>query len=270
MRKAEKWMLACGLMLALAGALMFMFLFARNGFDAQRFAAKVSDEEFIQKTYAPDADFTRIKISAAGADVLLLPFGDEGCSVTCDETENSGYDVQVRGDTLYITRRYETENLFRWINVNLQTPAVKVRLPGSAYEAVQIDTAGGDVSLQNLEIGRLEISAASGDIDLVQVQLGSTNIQTASGDVDALDVDAEEEIRIQTASGDVHLENCDAPDFALSTASGDIFAELKSGKRLDIDTVSGDVAFPDGAEENGVFRADTVSGDVHVQIRGQK
>lgn len=264
MRRRYKWMLGCGLLLVLAGTVIFAYLLAECGFDAVRFAGTVSDEEVIRRSYEPGDDFGRIEITGMEADVRLLPSEAGSCRVVCDVAEQREYDVFVQGDTLYITT--EATKMIRWFSLNLHAQAVTVYLPGDRYESVKIDSVSGDIELKKMEIGRLEIATASGEMELEGLRLGSGKLQSASGDIHIRDMDAENEIRIGTASGDMCMENCDAPSFVLSSASGDIFADLKSGKKFDVDSMSGDVNLPEDLPVNGSFRADTASGDVHVQI----
>ena len=266
MRKWEKRAIVCGVILMLAAMVIAFVLIERCGFDFERLANAVSDHAYTESIYEPGNDFTRIEISETAADIHILPSENGNCSVACDETDAISYDVQIRNETLYIARRENMESAFRWLSVNMYTPEITLRVPDGIDE-IKVTTAGGDISLREMQVGLLEIATASGDIDLFQVHLDSAKLQTASGDIMLLDTTARESITADTVSGEVDLENCDVWLMRTITVSGDVTAELKTGKEFTAETVSGEVSMPDDLPENGAFQAETVSGDILVRVK---
>ena len=266
MHKWEKRAIVCGVILMLAAAAITFVLIERCGFNFERLANAVSDHDYTESIYEPGNNFTRIEISEASADIHILPSENGSCSVACDETDAISYDVQIRNETLYIARRENMEFGFRWLSVNMYTPEITLRIP-DGIEEIEVTTVSGDVSIREMQVDRLEIASTSGDIDLFQMHPDSAKLQTVSGDILLMDCDAAKELDVKTTSGEVDIENFDAPQLRIVTTSGDISAVLKTGKEFSVKTVSGEVYFPDDLPKSGVFRAETVSGDINVRVK---
>lgn len=166
-----------------------------------------------------------------------------------------------------------------------RTASANVRCRGQ-FEAAQVDTASGDVSLDQIA-GEVEAHTASGSIDVraagrttAHSASGSIRVGRAGGDVEAHTASgririgtAEGSVRAQTASGDISVEEASEGAVTLNAASGDLHVGVRAGAvaRLDLSSLSGrvrsDLPVEDVAPQDGPaveIQAQTLSGSVLV------
>jgi DUF4097 and DUF4098 domain-containing protein YvlB len=130
---------------------------------------------------------------------------------------------------------------------------VSVQVPEGA--AVQVETAGGEVSVEG-RLGQTGVQTASGDVSIERID-ADLRVRTASGDVKVAAVSGE--VSIHTASGDVRGGTIEGAG-EIKTASGDVRVEAAGGGLL-VQTASGDVST--GHLAAGC-RVKTASGDLRV------
>ena len=156
----------------------------------------------------------------------------------------------------------------------------------SAFRALRVESASGDLELEDMALEHLYTHTASGDISLEGVTVQETlrletasgdirmgnsicavlELQTASGDIDAEDVLARDHALIATASGDVEMNGFDTGEARMSTASGDVDISLLRGKRFEAHSRSGDIRLPADLPGGGLFRVNTASGDIRISV----
>ena len=177
-------------------------------------------------------------------------------------------------------------------------------IPSEGLRGLDIQTAGGDVTLHLIEDGDAPIFLEDWDglevrrtddgvLTIRQENTASSNfffgrgifspdvelsvprrlwdflrVTTGSGDVTVEDGMEVEELTVRTASGDLNAECGRCARFAFKSASGDVEASGLAG-RAEADTASGDVTLSGHLEQ---VRVQTASGDVEVSgafLRGQ-
>ena len=156
----------------------------------------------------------------------------------------------------------------------------------SAFRALRMESASGDLELEDMALEHLYAHAASGDVSLEGVTVQETlrletasgdirmtnsvcavlELQTASGDIDAEDVLARDHSLISTASGDVEMDGFDTGEARVSTASGDVDISLLRGKRFEAHSRSGDIRVPSDLPGGSLFRVNTASGDIRISV----
>lgn len=152
-------------------------------------------------------------------------------------------------------------------DITVEIPRVA---PGtSPAPRIDVRTASGDIELDGVA-GQIGVTTASGDIEL-QDPNGALTVTTASGDVRVTDVTGS--VAIRSASGDARISGGTLTGFGLTSASGDvsITADLTGSGRYHAESVSGDVqldlglpAAAEGGEPWATLDFKTVSGDAAV------
>ena len=152
-------------------------------------------------------------------------------------------------------------------SVSVSTTSGSLRLSGDFGGDLSASTTSGDINFSGAFATDADISVASGDIEAQALYLKSAKIKTLSGDVELKDVTCSNDMAIDTTSGDIELDLVDADNYDLSTTSGDIEARLLSEKVYNVKSTSGRIDTPQVTTTvNGVFSAETTSGDIEVKL----
>jgi len=128
-------------------------------------------------------------------------------------------------------------------HIKIDSASGDIRIEDVQADGVHIGTASGDIRLTDLGTqGRLQLTSASGDIRLVRISAETLSASTTSGDLSADDVALQADGRISTTSGDIRW--------------------LGQADKLEVNTLSGDLDSIEGAI--GELRFKTASGDACV------
>ena len=160
-----------------------------------------------------------------------------------------------------------------------------VTLGGARFAAARLHSVSGDMHLDAV-IGRLDADNVSGDVRGAMLACSSVRTTTVSGDI-SVGCARVSEAALKSVSGDVQLSlSALAPAGAVSlnSISGDVRLGVPAGvsARLDLGSLSGSIggALPAGVtvhkhsvsgrfgSGDGSLRAQTVSGDIHLQQGG--
>ena len=202
---------------------------------------------------------TTININVGKHDVTVL--GTGGDRIRVEKTGAEKVTETVSGSELRIKEK-ETWSIFdmtRGGSVTVYVPA------GLDFE---IDTASGEVSMENVEAGIIEADTASGDIEIKDSKANHIDTDTASGSVRVTDTNAGS-VEFDTASGEVVL-NASVFDLAdAETASGDVKMVFKDAQPATAiaKTVSGSVELRFAEDTEAAVKTSTVSGDVRNEIK---
>jgi len=157
---------------------------------------------------------------------------------------------------------------------------IKVKVPKRMGRGIESDL---DISVP--EGSSIDVGAVSADIEVSDVR-GEQRLHTVSGDVDtesaASDVTAESvsgdvevngdksdaETQASTVSGDVTLFRVSGT-VSGESVSGDVIVDEGSFSRVDLSTVNGELVFQAELQKDGKFSAETVNGDVDVELAGK-
>jgi len=143
-----------------------------------------------------------------------------------------------------------------------------IEVPQAITGRIGIHTASGDARIEGVT-SEIALNTVSGDVRVMHTS-GDLVLQTASGN---LIVDsASGRLTAQTASGDVNVTSVQTEGFTIHTASGDVLldAMLTGDGLFRAQTVSGDVRLTlrqstaAGDEPDATLAFHTVSGDAHV------
>ncbi|MFT4413986.1 DUF4097 family beta strand repeat-containing protein [Fredinandcohnia humi] len=253
------------LTLVLVGLLGAIITINTSGAEAFTFSSVDVNE--IQEIEAKN--ITKVKVDSDQVDVNILPTNGEKI-----EVEFSGkvgkkskklykLDIEEDGDTVEI--RMEKKNKFQFMMFNFTRVSLNIEVPQKLYDSLQINTASGDINVDEIEAKEVAIESQSGDMEVVNVvSEGSLLLKTSSGDVIANDNQGKV-VEIKTSSGDIEERDSEAKEISLYSSSGDIETNYQITSTLNINTASGDIEV-DTEEITGDLLLESSSGDVDVRI----
>ena len=220
----------------------------------------------------PEKTFEYINISTASGDI-------KAAELNALETyikSNSG-DVETGGNVGELTVKttsgeVQLNSNTVALNASVNTTSGDIRISGDMGGDLKAHSTSGEINFSGCVAADAIISTTSGGIDAKGLYLKNADIDTTSGDVELEDSSCAETCKIKTNSGEINLERVDAKDYNLKTTSGEIEADILAPKLYNIDTTSGSVRAPknETAEGiDGVFDAETISGNVYVKVVAQ-
>lgn len=231
--------------------------------------------------YEVDVSLSRLDIDWSAGRVTLTPY--EGAQVIFEEEAGEAFDADhalrygVKNGTLYI--QYCRKGLVS----NLPAKQLTVYIPSEDFfRSIRIDSASAEVCAQDINCELFEVDTASGNVELENIRAADAQLSTTSGDLRAhgsfTEVDAE------STSGDILLTLSKAAEHvSLSTTSGDAILkgdvqtldeESTSGalnlegtaQHARFSTVSGNIS---AAGSIGYFEAESTSGQVSLCVSAQ-
>ncbi len=193
----------------------------------------------------------QLVVELSAGDVLINPVATAQSVqvdvVAIDQNDVQYLNISQSGSTV----RVEFKPQGRW---NRRSPRFEFTLPADA--ALDLNTAGGDITVTDTIRGTVEGKTAGGDIELKDVE-GSVRLRTSGGDISAGVVRGD--CDLSTSGGDIRLEAADG-EVVVKTSGGDIQVG-DVGRRLEASTAGGDIRL---GNVGGSAVAKTAGGDIHV------
>ena len=273
----RKGLIIISVCLILLGVLITALALATNGFNFR----EMKNENYKSDIFTVSESFTDIIIDDEfGAfDVKLKKAAAEKAEISYTAPEKSEVVYEVKNGKLIITCKDNIKFFERLFSFASETE-LTLMIPDAIYNGIEIDTASGDVklndisavsvdidtssgnaSLNNVKTDSLEIETSSGDVFITEVKCKVMDIDVSSGDVTIRSSEASEKTEIQLSSGDTEIISSSLGSFSHSSASGDAEISDSTFIRLTNKTSSGDIDLED-VTVSGRLDIETSSGEV--------
>ncbi len=258
MKKSMRDSLIAAAALIVGGTVLSAAAFGRLDFDYE----KLDTEDYREKRYEVEEDFTGISIEGRECDVRLVPSENGECSVLCRETDRTRNTVRVENGTLTIRHEYR-RRWFQLIGVSFDNTEITVMLPEESYGKLGIITASGSIEVpEGFTFAEAQIGSVSGEAAFYADTHGALKLSSTSGDLTVDGVRAES-LRAETTSGDVAMDGIRAKSLSAETTSGELLlSSAKVTGEVRVSTTSGDMELK--ALRCGTLRTESTSGDTEL------
>ena len=296
MNKKLKTTLIVALSLFGAGIIICFCVAMSANFDFTKLSTNFQDSsnsdsnaktEHIEKSI--EASGQNISLNVGSADIRLEKSADKNIHISYTNTEDSYFELESSKSEIVLTQYQNGNHFFVFSffgNSDIGSNEVIVSIPTENNGGLDvdvasgevsasgielsgdfvIDTASGDVSLDNSKIGKFSTDSASGEVRLSEVETENIDIDTASGDISLSKIADNIPVTLDTVSGEVYIEDVETDEMRISTVSGDISLSKASGQAVGFSTTSGGVELSDADFKEISFV--TVSGDIHGTVSG--
>ena len=166
--------------------------------------------------------------------------------------------VERDGDKVLIKVKVP-RNGGRGIDSNL-----RIQVPKGS--SINIGTVSADITVNDVE-GEQSLHTVSGDLE-TEYTGANLEAESVSGDVVVSGHGETGETRASTVSGDVRVFKV-AGEVSAETVSGDVLVEAGTISRAELGAVSGEVFLRATLGKGGKIIADTVNGDIGIEIDGE-
>jgi len=141
---------------------------------------------------------------------------------------------------------------------------LSIRIPkGSRLHA---KTVSAELSVTNV-VGQQELQTVSGDISTSIVK-ADADVSTVSGNITLRGEGQSTVVSVTTVSGDARITRVSG-DVRANSVSGTLSVSMDQVKRARAQTTSGDLALAGTLEKDGRIDAESISGEVQVDLRGK-
>lgn len=227
---------------------------------------EINEREVVDGTPITDFD-----IYSTSTNVYVIPHDQEEISIelsgrVSDKLKNSfKLDVQTNGSKLGIKVERENQtvkNIFGTIVLNTK---LEVYVPEKMYEAINVNTSSGKITIEDVQAKDLEINASSGKIIVSNVIAeNALQLQTSSGRIEALNNQATS-LQAKASSGAITINEIQASSMTITTSSGKIEI-INSVGEITAAASSGSISI-DNKQLSGDITAATSSGRVEIQFK---
>ncbi len=131
--------------------------------------------------------------------------------------------------------------------------------------SIDIGAVSADITVSDVR-GEQRLHSVSGDV-ITESAGADVTAETVSGDVEVSGDSKDGETTASTVSGDVTLFRV-AGTVNGQSVSGDVVVDQGSFSRVDLGTVNGELVFHAALRKGGKLHAETVNGDVDVELVG--
>ncbi|NLU53251.1 MAG: DUF4097 domain-containing protein [Clostridiaceae bacterium] len=224
----------------------------------------------INETYNIAADQVNIiKISSVSSKINVYTHNDNQVKanfygdVTAIGRVSVPYlEVKKEGKTALVKIRHPKR-----LNIGVITgkTTLDVWIPEGWDKDIFVDSASGDIELNELSGKKLSVEAMSGRITGNHLYGEEIFLDTASGDIGIRECTANDKFQAETMSGKINVENLACNKANVDSASGDIkLYSVLSSEKIVANSISGTI---DIQAERGNILADTTSGDIKVRLK---
>lgn len=284
MKKSKKAALIVSAALIVLGGVLYAGAAAFTGFDF----SVLETASLTRKEYEVNGSFKDISIDAKDCAVRLRYSEDGKCRVVCGENENITHTVEVKDNTLNITRN-DSRKWYMMIGISLKQYDITVYLPEKMYGSLLFESGSGDISVPedfgfssgdirtgsgNVAVsavfdGNFSVETSSGDVKIKKLSADVIDINTVSGEIDVSEVTAAQTVNIESASGDTGLSEANAKNISAQSSSGGIkFDGVKAAGEIRAESRSGDISL-DKSDADSLY-IKTNSGDVSGSLLSPK
>ena len=293
-------LLKFSLLLLIIGLLLAFIALASVGFDISAL------EEMTVESFEISESISAVEISEndLSCDVIIKQHEENFAKLELSYPEKSSMTYTVSDGKLTVKSETEANCFFSLFN--FKSPTVILYLPTQKYRSVSVksgsgeilisgitakellvDTISGDVEIDNATVySTLSISSSSADVSIKNSSTGAFSIDTVSGEIELTDIKAIKDGKIEVTSGDIKMErvtvsstltlkstsgeiefsHLSASEIYATTTSADVSGTVVGRKNFSTSTSSGDVNIPDSDKDKGIFKIETVSGDIDIEI----
>ncbi|MBQ8717296.1 MAG: DUF4097 family beta strand repeat protein [Clostridia bacterium] len=240
-----------GLALSLLGLLMMRFDFRR-----------LELSHYQSKTYEFVEDFNSIVIDVDTADIDFRLSQDGVCRVTCFEDEHKAHTVTVQNGVLQIqTAKAEWHHNISLFNFS--EPTVTVSLPKVAYDALELGTDTGDVTLPSeLSFTNATVACDTGDVSWQSAVAETLSVTTDTGEIAIAGV-SPKKLSVKDHTGDISVSDGRIEALEVSTHTGEVKLSSIECGMLTVESDTGDVKLQ-SLLASGAVSITTDTGDVDL------
>ncbi len=256
----------------------------------------------FETTYEITDDFSALDIDVSTADVEIL-HTDGGAKIVCTETKDKKYELKLENDALSVDYK-DGRNFIKRIGIDFTKMTVKVYLPKTVYNKLEIDTDTGNVSassdflfetididtdtgnvdldgtdaetvyietdtgnvvMNHTSATKLTVETDTGNITAKRGSYGEVDFKTDTGNVRFEDTFTFVSLRVRTDTGNVNFDGADAPVIDVKTDTGNVKGILYTDKIFQTKTSTGKVQVP-SSTIGGLCKIETSTGDISIRI----
>lgn len=228
MKKTTK-LLLLGAGLLLIGVIIFVSVLAANDWDYNNFGKRV----YVRNEHIIEQNFNNFDFDIEDAHIQFFLSETDEIKVVCLEKEGLEHSVNVIDDTLCV-KSSDNKTLLDYIQIDFNRPQIKVYLPTTEYNSLDINGDTGFVSIgDSWKFNEIDIEVSTGDIRCGAICTGDVKITTSTGKVFVWGFGIENNLSINTSTGGVFVDDIEVKgNIDIEVSTGEV--ELEEVKCLNL------------------------------------
>ena len=188
--------------------------------------------------------------------------------------QNSGSDFSIEIDCNH--KKYQPKVSYnngeirikatRHVNIaSIYICKIELSIPQNyKFDAINIESASGKISIEQLSAEEINISSISGAIEANSLSADfEANVHSTSGSLELKEIKGDE-VNIATTSGSIDIDKVEAIETSFASVSGSIGLNCLDGESLDVHSVSGSQKLYDIFCD--YFNLHAVSGSIALEL----
>ncbi|WP_261131920.1 DUF4097 domain-containing protein [Bacillus sp. Marseille-Q3570] len=206
-----------------------------------------------------DVDFNRLKVHVTNGGIQLHPWEEQSVRVECHVSVYRTQSTEEAKAYFLKNAHFATESgeLQFLVDENRLKVQAHMYVPTKMYEQIQLRTANGAITLDELQTDRMIVRTTNGAVTLNRVDGGSLNASTSNGKI-RLDQSNWKKLDLETLNGAIRL-NGKYEDVEAETLNGSINFTLEDAMpgKASFKTVAGkiEILVPDSLRVDGNMKA---------------
>ena len=235
------------------------------------FTVSLSFKSPTMEVYLPKSEYENLDISTDTGAVSLpiaLTFGrikidGHTGAVSCHSSAKGDVDIELDTGALVVSNVSAG-------SMKLKTDTGIIELSGSTVaESIDVASATGFVSLENISCGDLRAKADTGRVSLDGVTCGDLHAETDTGSIALENVVGSGKFELISDTGHIGLNGCDAAELYIETDTGSVSGELLTDKIFFAESDTGRVSVPKSMT-GGRCEIKTDTGSIEMAVRGKQ
>lgn len=219
-------------------------------------------QEHLRTKSFPIGTPASLKVDVGGFDVTITPSDVKEVTVTVKTSREEDLEeiiIEKNGSTVEVSQESD-RGWWKFWRMHPGRRLIEIKTPRTTD--MEIESAGGDITLMSEVEGIVDISTAGGDVRARDVE-GSLPVSTAGGDIDVKNIGGD--LRVSTSGGDVTVGSVNG-SARVRTSGGDITL-LRVEKSVDASSTGGDISIE---YVGGDAEVSSTGGDIRLgEVKGR-
>ncbi len=215
-------------------------------------------------THNATSIYSSVSVSAASADIKLLPSESGDTYAVCDETDKIKYTLKVEDGVLKIEEN-DSRRWYDMIGIFIGSRKVTLYLPIGAYSDLTLASESGSIECREdgFSFKSAALSSLSGSIYFSADVSESVDASSSSGSIGISSATADSML-LRSSSGSIHITDSTAKGgISAASSSGSIGISSVTADSVLLESASGSIHITDSTAKGGIS-ATSSSGSIGI------
>lgn len=154
------------------------------------FPETLANEQTTKEEIVDSEGIKRINVNTSNSKIQVVPTADDSIKVELQSNNSKEEVTTVIEDSTLSIKVKNKHWEFITINIFIKTSSLIIHLPEQQYEALQIKSDNGDISIENMQITDINAKTSNGKINLHGITANSLVVNSNNGRIELSEIEA--------------------------------------------------------------------------------